>query len=140
MKKEAGDKHPASLKSAKRCGLVVSAAGLEALAAVNRLGAFRLERNLGLNATTSANGIVQLTGSAAAVTAATTVSATATTAATGSGLFCGITARFALLGLLEPFGEVKLLLFPRKRKICTASCTDQLFVFHLKWPLVMSTD
>jgi len=126
--------------------LVVSAASLEAIAAVNRLGAFRLERHLGLYAATSADRVKQLTGSTAAVTAtaATTSAAAAVTATTSAAaatsLFSSIPARLAFFGFLEPFGEVKFLFFPRESKIRTTGRTDELFVFHLTGLILMSTE
>ncbi len=110
---------------------------LEAVSAINGFGAVRLERDLRIHATASANGVKHLAlrtiVTAAAITA-TTPAATSTTTV----LLSSIPAGFAFSGGLETLGLVKVLLFVSENEASTTSGTNDFCCWHIDWNLCYS--
>jgi hypothetical protein len=104
---------------------------LEALTAVDRLAAIRLEGNLSLDAAGRTNGIEHLTRRTTTAVAATTTVTAATVAATAAtALLCGVTARLAFARGLKPFALIECLLFLGEHEAFTADCAREFLGCH----------
>jgi len=106
---------------------------LEAVSAINGLGAVRLERDLRIHATASANGVKHLA-------LRTIVTATAITATTPAAtvLLSRIPAGFAFSGGLKTLGLIKILLFVSENEASTTSGTNDFCCWHIDWNLCYS--